>query len=79
MSTRLDKKEITPNSQALGYEGTDIPDDFVVPTCTLEDTDRAVFNLFNSQIPLEYKEKGEIKKIPVIFATGERFAVLRRK
>lgn len=79
MSTRLDKKEVTPNSQALGYEGNDIPDDFVVPSCTLEDADRAVFNLFNSQIPLEYKEKGEIKRIPVIFATGERFAVLRRK
>lgn len=79
MSTRLDKKDITPNSQALGYEGNDIPEDFVVPTCTLEDTDRAVFNLFNGQIPLEYKEKGEVKRIPVIFATGERFAVLRRK
>ena len=79
MSTRLDKKDITPNSQAMGYEGTDIPEDFVVPSCTIEDTDRAVFNLFNSQIPLEYKEKGEVKRIPVIFATGERFAVLRRK
>ena len=55
MSTRLDKKDITPNSQALGYEGNDVPEDFVVPSCTLEDTDRAVFNLFNSQIPLEYK------------------------
>jgi len=79
MSTRLDKKEITSNSEALGYEGSDIPEDFVVPSCTIEDVDRSVFNLFNSQIPLEYKQKGETKRIPVIFATGERFAVLRRK
>ena len=79
MSTRLDKKVLTPNSVAMGYEGSDIPDDFVVPSCTLEDVDRAVFNLFNGQIPLEYVQKGEVKKIPVIFATGERFAVLRRK
>ena len=79
MSTRLDKKEATSNSQAMGYEGNDIPEDFIVPPCTLEDVDRAVFDLFNRQIPLEYLQKGEMKKIPVIFATGERFAVLRRK
>lgn len=59
--------------------GADIDPDFHVPSCTVEDVDRAVFNLFEKDITLQYSLKKEMKKIPVIFATGERFAVLRRK
>ena len=59
--------------------GADIDPDFNVPECTIEDVDRAVFNLFEKDITLQYSLKKEMKKIPVIFATGERFAVLRRK
>jgi hypothetical protein len=65
--------------EPTGYEGPDIPTDFVVPSCTLEDADRSVFDLFNEQLPLQYVFNGEPKRIPVIFATGERFAVLNRK
>ena len=59
--------------------GADIDPDFHVPSCTVEDVDRAVFNLFEKDITLQYSLKKEMKKIPVIFATGERFAILRRK
>ena len=59
--------------------GADIDPDFHVPSCTVEDVDRALFNLFEKDITLQYSLKKEMKKIPVIFATGERFAVLRRK
>jgi hypothetical protein len=65
--------------EPTGYEGSDAPTDFVMPSCTLEDADRSVFDLFNEQIPLQYIVNGETKKIPVIFATGERFAVLNRR
>ena len=79
MSTRLTKKESTPNAVATGYEGNNVPDDFSLPPCTIEDVDRALFNLFDKEIPLNYVRSGEMRRIPVIFATGERFAVLRRK
>jgi len=67
------------SSVATGYEGDNIPDDFEMPACTIEDVDRALFSLFDKEIPFLYKHKNVTKKIPVIFATGERFAVLRRK
>jgi hypothetical protein len=61
-----------------GYEGQNYSD-YVIPSCGLEDADKAIFNLFDKDIPLYYTVHGETKKIPVIFATGERFALLRRK
>jgi len=61
-----------------GYEG-DGNTDYIIPSCGVEDLDFAIFNLFDKQIPLYYDLHGEIKKVPVIFATGERFALLRRK
>jgi len=61
-----------------GYEGENYSD-YVIPSCGLEDVDKAIFNLFDKDIPLYYSLQGESKKIPVIFATGERFALLRRK
>ena len=61
-----------------GYEGENYSD-YVIPSCGLEDVDKAIFNLFDKDIPLYYSLQGESKKVPVIFATGERFALLRRK
>jgi hypothetical protein len=60
-------------------QGSDIDPDFHIASCTVEDVDRALFNLFEKDLNLFYELKDNIKKIPVIFATGERFAVLRRK
>lgn len=77
MSTKYDinnKKRYAPT----GYEG-DGNTDYVIPSCGVEDLDLSVFNLFDKQIPLYYDLHGETKKVPVIFATGERFALLRRK
>ncbi len=77
MSTKYDlnnSKRYAPT----GYEG-DGNTDYVIPSCGVEDLDLSVFNLFDKQIPLYYDLHGETKKVPVIFATGERFALLRRK
>ena len=79
MSTRFDKIERNNNSIDGGYEGQNIPDDYIIPSCGLEDVDKAVFDLFDKQIPLFYDKEAEQHKVPVIFATGERFAILRRK
>lgn len=79
MSTRFDKTTENNSSIISGYEDTNKVYDYVIPSCGIEDLDYAVFNLFNAQIPLFYELQGEVKKVPVIFATGERFAILRRK
>ena len=79
MSTRKDQFNQRANAVAQGFEGTDIPSDIEIPTCTIEDVDRSVFNLFDKQLPFQSSLGDGQKKIPVIFATGERFAVLRRK
>ena len=49
-----------------------------IPSCTVEDVDRAMFTLFNENLDLFYKQDGAIVRVPVIFATGERFAILSR-
>ena len=79
MTTRFDKTESSNNTLVGGYEGQNFTSDNVIPSCGLEDVDKAVFNLFDNQIPLYYDKEGEQHKVPVIFATGERFAILRRK
>ena len=60
-----------------GYKN-DPADNFTMPPCTIEDVDRAVFELFDKELPFYFKRKDAKKKVPVIFATGERFAILAR-
>lgn len=81
MSTRYSTgKRYGRDSIQLGYEGSNAPDDYKIPGCGLEDVDRALFELFNRDLPLIYEAKdGSTKRVPVIFATGERFAITRRK
>lgn len=79
MSTRLTQFPPGQKREPTGYEGTPVTDEFYLPSCTIEDADRSVFDLFDKQIPLQYFQNNETKKIPVIFSTGERFAVLNRK
>ena len=68
-----------PNRYApTGYEGNNEAE-YVIPSCGIEDVDKSVFNLFDKEMPLFYSHQGKRKKVPVIFASGERFAVLARK
>jgi len=61
-----------------GWEGTNIPDDFSIPSCGIVDMDRAMFNLFDKDIDIQVSINGTMSKVPVVFASGERFAVSRR-
>jgi len=82
MSTRYDSKTEIPGKLSTGYEGESSDSDFL-PSLRIEDVDRALFNLFQSSLPLFYRTSknsdGEQKRIPVIFSTGERFAVATKK
>lgn len=50
-----------------------------LPPCTIEDVDKALFNLFDKDLPLLYTHRNDTRRVPIIFATGERFALLARK
>lgn len=61
------------------FDGINAPEDFNFPSIEIEDIDRAVFDLFDKKIAFEIEQSGKSKKVPVIFASGERFALTRRK
>ena len=80
MSTRFKVKPFrTQGGISTGLEGVDIPEDFDMPSCGIEDVDRAMFKLFNEDLPFYYEQDGDMKRIPCIFAGGERAMILRRK
>ena len=63
MSTR---KQTSPNFMPMGAA---IDPDFNLPSCTIEDVDRALFNLFDKDLNLVFEQKKTTKKVPVIFAS----------
>jgi len=63
----------------VSNKGENIPEDFDFPSINIEEIDRAVFNLFDKDISFELKYDGVNSKVPVVFASGERFALTRRK
>ena len=71
---------IRPGDKVIpAFDGDNVPEDFVFPSIGIEDIDRAVFQLFNEKLNFQVTQKGESKKVPVVFAAGERFALTRRK
>lgn len=69
-----------PEKQQLkkGYEGFNVPDNFSIPPCGIEDVDRALFELFDKRLAFEIKVNEQTTKVPVVFAAGERFALTKR-
>jgi len=86
----IDAQDHKTSDDAVTREsiGQNIPTDFKVSSMGIEDVDRLVFNLFENIIkhsiptdetPVLNDGAGITKKVPVIFATGERFALVKRK
>lgn len=61
-----------------GFEGQHVPTDFSIPSCGIEDVDRALFALFDSTLKLEIETNANTKKVPILFASGERFAQVKK-
>ena len=61
-----------------GFEGA-IAEDFSIPQAGIEEMDRALFDLFDDRLSFQIKIKNQASKVPVVFSTGERFALTRRK
>ena len=63
---------------ATGFDSKSSPDDITIPSVGLEDVDVALFNLFDDEIPFQVKTDNDMKKVPVIFAVGEKWAMLKQ-
>jgi len=74
----LNTRDVDPKKLATGYEGQNVPD-FQIPECSIEDLDKSVFDLFDKQVMLSVFNKDGVKKVPIVFATGERFALVKKK
>lgn len=70
------------NGVPSGYGGTDVPDDIHIPPCGIEDVDKSLFNLFNEEIGYQVSVvadgKKTVKKVPVFFGVGEKWAVVKK-
>jgi hypothetical protein len=78
MSTRETLESVDQGNIPLSGENAS-DDNVGMPNCTIGDIDRAVFDLFDKQLPLFYNIKKEVKRVPIVFAGGERFAIIARK
>lgn len=78
MTTRF--KAGDPFGVPSGYEGANIPTSFELPPVGIDDVDRALFNFFDNdlQLMVSSKKSGQITKVPVIFAAGEKWAMLKK-
>lgn len=62
-----------------GYDSKNVSTDLTIPSCGLEDVDRAVFKLFDDQNQMNVGEADDLKRVPVIFAAGEKWAMIKKK
>jgi len=78
MTTRFN----VPTSQdrlSSGYSNNNRAVDFTIPSCGIEDVDIAMFNLFNKDIPLVVSSENTIIPVKIIFAAGEKWAMIKKK
>ena len=82
MATRFktnSKKKLGQQPLPSGYETTQGTVDLHIPPCSVEDVDVALFNLFDKEIaPLcGGTDSTPLKKVPIIFAAGEKWSLLK--
>ena len=81
MTTRFNAKDAVnygvPGVKS-GYDG--LKSDFSIPSCGIEDVDVSLFNLFDKEIQpmVGGQESADMKKVPVVFAAGEKWALLKK-
>lgn len=74
MATRFNIPET--NGVPSGYTGN--ASDLFIPSCGVEDVDTALFEMFDKQIQFVVSDSGKLTKVPVVFAAGEKWAMLKR-
>jgi hypothetical protein len=76
MTTRFSAKSAGLRS---GYDNPNTVDNFTIPSCGIEDVDKALFHLFDKEIPFQVMSVNELQKVNVIFAAGEKWAIIKNK
>lgn len=81
MTTRfnaVDARNYGVDGVKSGYDGG-VRSDLSIPSCGIEDVDVSLFNLFDKEIkPMAGgKDSAELKKVPIVFAAGEKWALLK--
>lgn len=71
--------ETQPYQVPTGIEGTNVPSDFSIPPCGIEDVDEALFRFLDKKIGFVVATENKTTKVPVIYAVGERFAMVKRR
>jgi len=61
-----------------GYQSQSTPDDLTIPAVGIEDVDAALFKLFNEEIPFAINSNESLKRPPVIFFAGEKWALNKK-
>lgn len=82
MTTRFktnSRKHYNQSPLPSGYENSIGTPSLSIPSCGIEDVDVAMFSLFDKEISPQYggTDSSEVKKAPVIFAAGEKWALLK--
>lgn len=72
-----DRFGVTPLT--TGYDGKSSPSDITIPPVGLEDCDRALFTLFDKEMNLQVNARDGLRKVPIIMAAGEKWALQKRQ
>lgn len=80
MATRYNAKDLFRygvKGVPTGYDGI-ATGDYNVPSCGIEDVDRAVLSLFENEISVHARVGSDSKRVKVIFAAQEKWAQVKR-
>lgn len=61
-----------------GFKQNSSSNDLFVPPCGIEDVDESLFRMFNKEIGFEVRSQNNVSTVPVVFASGEKWAMLKR-
>lgn len=76
MTTRFRSGD--PRGVPSGYEGNATPDDVRVPSCGIEDLDKAFFKTLRDEVMFQVGEDpSRQQKVPIVFAIGEKWSMLK--
>lgn len=76
MTTRL--KSGTSFGVSSGYEDSGEPGNYEIPSCGLEDVDKAFFRMFKDELAFQVSnDSSHQQKVPVVFAVGEKWSMLK--
>ena len=67
-----------PNGVPSGYEGVSASDTVSIPSCGIEDVDRALFRCLRDEVAFQVPANpGNQRPVPIVFAVGERWSMLK--